>query len=93
MNDTISLLLATSILVVGGIGMYMYKSNDVQKGGEDYNEDNIFGSGNLWGSSNEEEDPIEYEEDESFYDPPVRSRGSKTKRNRKSIGTKRRYYK
>lgn len=98
MNDTISLLLATTILAVGGVGLYMYKSDDSQKGGDikkgsdDYNEDTIFGSGNLWSEDEDEyadEKPIE---DESFYEPPVRSRGSKTKRNRKSVGTKRRYY-
>jgi hypothetical protein len=94
MNDTISLLLATTILAIGGLGMYMYKSNDEQKGGEDYSEDNIFGSGNLWGSSNEEEDPEYNDEDgNTFYEPTVRTRGGKTKRNRKSVGTKRRYYK
>lgn len=95
MNDTISLLLATAILAVGGVGMYMYKSNDVQKGGDDYNEDSLFGSGSFWNSANEEEEPIgdENEDDETFYEPPVRNRASKTKRNRKPAGTKRRYYK
>jgi hypothetical protein len=37
MNDTLSLLLATTILAAGGLGLYMYKSPDNnQKGGDDY---------------------------------------------------------
>ena len=93
MNDTISLLLATTILALGGVGLYMYKSDDSQKGGDDYNEDTLFGSGNLWSEDEYEyadEKPIDDEYDS--YEPPVRSRGGKTKRNRKSVGTKRRYY-
>ena len=60
MNDTMSLLLATGILAVGGLGLFMYKSGSDDK------------------------EPEEYE-------PPKRSRGSKTKSTRKSSGTKRRY--
>lgn len=94
MNDTISLLLATTILALGGVGLYMYKSDDIKKGGDDYNEDTLFGSGNLWSEDEDEYADEIPREDESFYEAPVRSRGSKTKRNnRKSAGTKRRYYK
>jgi hypothetical protein len=92
MNDTMSLLLATTILALGGVGLYMYKSDEGQKGGDDYNEESLFGSGSFWGSSNESEEPVEDEEDLSFHEPKIRSRGGKTKRNRKSSGTKRRYY-
>lgn len=94
MNDTISLLLATTILALGGVGLYMYKSDDSQKGGEDYNEDSIFGSGNLWSEDDHDEyaDENPIDDDYDSYEPPVRSRSSKTKRNRKSSGTKRRYY-
>ena len=55
MNDTMSLLLATTILAVGGIGLYMYKSDDEQKGGEEYNEDSLFSSRDFWGSSNSDD--------------------------------------
>lgn len=89
MNDTMALLLATVILTAGGLGFYVYKSsNDEQSSGNDeteYNEDNLF---NL-------NDSDEIIEDESeVYEPKVvRSRGekTKTKRNKKAIGTKRRY--
>lgn len=91
MKDTMSLLLAAAILAAGGFGLYMIKSPDgEQKGGEEYNEDSLFGSGSFWGS-NKSDDDVE-EDIEDYYEPKVRSRGGKTKRNKKSTGTKRRYY-
>ena len=91
MKDTMSLLLAAAILAAGGFGLYMIKSPDgEQKGGEEYNEDSLFGSGSFWGS-NKSDDDVE-EDVEDYYEPKVRSRGGKTKRNKKSNGTKRRYY-
>ena len=94
MKDTMSLLLAAAILATGGLGLYMFKSpDDEQKGGEEYNEDSLFGSGSFWGSSNKSDDEVEENfDDSSFHQPKVRSRGSKTKRSRKTSGTKRRYY-
>ena len=99
MNDSMSILLATTILALGGLGLYMYKaSDDEEKGGndEDYNEESIFG-GNLWGSKSDdleedlerdlERDLEEYEEE---FKP--RKRGGKTMRNRKSTGSSRRRY-
>ena len=79
MNETFSLLLATAILAVGGIGLYMYKINDEQSGGDDeYNEEELF--------NNEEEN-----KEPEIVETKVRSRASKTKRTRKTGGTKRRY--
>ena len=92
-----SILLATTILALGGLGLYMYKSaDDNKKGGsdEDYNEDTLFG-GNFWGSSDEkaEDDSEKMEEDELYEeDLKPRKRGAKTQRNRKSTGTSRRRY-
>lgn len=99
MNDTTSLLLATSILAVGGLGLFMYKS------GSDDNKDNNslfdFDLRSFFGNSNDkeeeyDEDTSNYYEDEEdeepeVYEPPKRSRGSKTKSTRKNTGTKRRY--
>lgn len=74
MNEITSLLLATSILAVGGMGIYMYNSqkSDEQEGGDD--------------NTNEFSDT-------DIIDPKIRSKNErvKTKRNRKSSGTKRRY--
>ena len=100
MKDTMSLLLAAAILAAGGFGLYMIKSPDgEQKGGEEYNEDSLFSSGSFWGS-NKSDDEVEQDvedeqavEDDYYYEPKVRSRGSKTKRTRRSSGTKRRYLK
>jgi hypothetical protein len=96
MNDTMSLLLATTILAVGGLGLFMYKnSDDKESSAHDYNEDSLFGMGSFWGSNddddseNKEED--KQEDDVEIYEPKSRSRASKTKRNRKTIGSKRRY--
>ena len=86
MNETISLLLATAILAAGGLGLYMYKSDEVQKGGEnDYDEDNLFNSENLYDSTLNEN---KIEEDEEY---KPKSRMSKTKRRKTTTGTKRKY--
>ena len=86
-----SLLLAAAILAAGGFGLYMIKTpDDEQKGGEEYNEDSLFGSGNFWGS-NKSDDEVEEDVEEEYYEPKVRSRGGKTKRSRRGSGTKRRY--
>jgi hypothetical protein len=103
MNDAMSVLLATTVLALGGLGLYMYKSSDDnQKGGkyeDDYDEDNLFGSGSLWGSSNEDEhaseDDYEQDYDEEIYEsrtkPKSKPKVSKTKRRKVGGGTKRRY--
>ena len=89
MNDVKSLLIATTVLAIGGLGLYMYKSEDNnQKGGDDYNEDSLFSSGSFWDSNNEDE---LVDEDIDEYVPKSKAKGGKTKRNRKSGGTKRRY--
>ena len=97
MNDTMSLVLATTILALGGLGLYMYKSSDdgdsgddKQSGGDDYNEDSFFGSkGGFWGSADDEE---VLDKEPEIIESKVRSRGgAKTKRNRKNVGSKRRY--
>jgi hypothetical protein len=91
MNDTMSLLLATAILAAGGLGLYMYKSPDEpEKGDEEYNEDNLFGSVNFWSSKKEED--VEEDLDLEDYEPKPRQRSNKTKRNRKSGGSSKRRY-
>ena len=85
MNDTMSLLLATSILAVGGIGLYMYKSSN----DEDESDDNyIFEKDNFWGLDDSNNEDKEEEEEEEEIPKP---RKSKTKRKKTSGGTKRRY--
>jgi len=94
MKDTLSLLLAATIIAAGGVGLYMFKSRDDDEqgggGGEEYNEDSIFNSGSFWGS-NKSEDEVEEDVEEGYYEPKARARGGKTKRNRRGSGTKRRH--
>jgi hypothetical protein len=91
MNETMSLLIATSILALGGLGLYMFQSKDRQRGGgddDDYDEDNLFSSNSFWSSNSKEDD----EDDEpEYHETKVRQRGGKTKRSKRSVGTKRRY--
>jgi hypothetical protein len=90
MNESMSLLLATVILSIGGLSLYMYKSEESAE--EDYNEDSIF---NLNESSFDELPELEEEEDDDYevYQPKNKKRNikTKTKRNKKSSGSKRRY--
>jgi hypothetical protein len=85
MNETMSLLLATAILAAGGIGLFMFKSPDDNDYKDDYNEEDII--------LDELEDLDEYNDDYEE-DCKPRSKGAnknKTKRNRKSGGSRRRY--
>jgi hypothetical protein len=102
MNDTMSLLLATTILATGGVCLYMYKNPDKEGETDDteYTENNLFGGlGNFFGSTEDESDPNEtheeYNEDELDFEPEQKPKqrggAGKTKRNRRTGGTKRRY--
>jgi len=84
MNETSSLLLATVVLALGGLGLYIYKnsdedSNDNKNDGGYYDEDEIF-------SSNDD-----YKEDTEIYETKSKSRAGKTKRRKPATGSKRRY--
>jgi len=106
MNDTMSLLLATGILAVGGLGLFMYKNNsddndsNIQSDDNDKNNFFDFDLRSFFGNSDKDgEDKNEYDDksetdtdsEPEVYEPPKRTRGSKTKNNRKNMGTKRRY--
>ena len=77
MNETMSLLLVATVLAVGGAGLYMYKFED----------DMVEDIDNESSDSYNEVD----EEFKEFKEPKVRSKISKTKRNKAKGGTKRRY--
>jgi uncharacterized protein (UPF0333 family) len=91
MSETISLLFATTLLALGGAGLYLYKSseennedenvNEYKDNDENYNENNLF-------NSNDENDILE-----ETYKAKNNSKQkiNKTKRNKKAYGTKRRY--
>ena len=46
MNDIMTLVLMSTVLAVGGLGLYMYKSDENQKDCDGYNEDELFNSFN-----------------------------------------------
>jgi len=82
MNETMSLLLATAILAAGGIGLFMLKSND----------DGTYDDEEIELDEIEDLDDLdEFEEEDYDYKP--RSKGNnKTKRNRKSGGSRKQRY-
>jgi hypothetical protein len=96
MNDLTSLFLATAILATGGLFLFINKSpnesDDNQTGGNDDEYfDEYYKGYNLFEPS--EENDAESVESVEIIEPKSRAkRSGKTKRNKKSIGTKRRYY-
>ena len=105
MSDTGSILLATTILALGGLGLYAYKSFNDDTEDSKYNEDSLFG-GNFWSSFNgDKEEKYEDDDDdasvesetesEDKYNTNMRKKSSKSKRtqkNNKSNGSSRRKY-
>jgi hypothetical protein len=97
MNDSMSILLATTILALGGLGLYMFKISDDKQSSEEYNEEGLTGSSFFnWGSSNEDNDELNDEEIiedvEDDYEYKPRKRNTKTLKNRKSTTNSRRRY-
>jgi hypothetical protein len=96
MNDSVSIFLATTILALGGLGLYMFKSSDDKQSGggdEEYNEDSLFGSGSFFslGAKEETEDHDKFDEmDEDDYKPHKKK--PKTQKNRKSSNNSKRRY-
>ena len=87
MKETMSLVLATAILALGGLGLYMYKQSDDFKGGleDDYSSESDSDS-----DSDSESDLDSQLDDDVYldnYEPKIVNRG-KTKRNKTSNGTK-----
>ncbi len=106
MNDSMSILLATTVLALGGLGLYMFKldksSNSVDiDDTESYTEDGLFSGSDLfnWGTKSYddkiEDEPIiedDYDFDyEEEYKPKRRS-NAKTHKNKKSYGNSKRRY-
>jgi hypothetical protein len=83
MNEIGSLFLATLVLAVGGVGLYVYKTPELyeQNGGDD---------------EDIEEENKEENKEEKYDEPEIietKTRVIKSKKNRrKTVGTKRRYY-
>ena len=93
MNDSMSILLVTTILALGGLGLYMYKSSDdtQKEGNEEYDEGSLFG-GNFWGTLDDKNVDENFEEDLDEEDFRPRKKNTKTQKNKKSTGLSRRRY-
>ena len=98
MQEAMSILLATTVLALGGMGLYLYKSTDEGKdeGNEGNKEEKVkdedqdLGSlfdGGFWGLNDERVEDVCMEEE-----APRRRRAPKTHRNRKSNALSRRKY-
>ena len=88
MNETMSLVLATAILAVGGLGLYMYKTSDDLEYDDYIEDDNSFD--NNYNNDEVSEETYDDLDDDIYEKQKVRSR-NKTKRSKKSGGTKRKY--
>jgi hypothetical protein len=101
MNETMSVVLATAILAIGGLGLYMYKQSDGlgldfgdddksydDKSYDDRDDDDKSYDDNF---DYEDQDNDTYSEDLNNYEPRITSRG-KTKRAKTAKGTKKRKY-
>ena len=86
MNDIKSLLIATTVLAIGGLGLYMYKSEDSEL---DYIEDDFSESGSDTASESTLEDLDNIEElDYDDYKPKEKNNGGTKKNSKKNTGTR-----
>jgi hypothetical protein len=93
MKETMSLVLATAILALGGLGLYMYKQSDDFKDG-DFKDDDFKDDFNSYSDSDSELDSdldSQFEEDFIDYEPKTVKR-AKTKRNKTIGGTRKKRY-
>jgi len=84
MNDIKSLLIATTVLAIGGLGLYMYKSEDSE---DTYLNDDNSESASESGSETESElEELDYDD----YKPKNNSKGTR-KNNKKNNVTRKKY--
>jgi hypothetical protein len=90
MNDIKSLLIATTVLAIGGLGLYMYKSEENEL---DYNDD-LSDSDSGSETASESESVTASELEELDYDDykPKKAKKEGTKKNiKKNGGTRKKY--
>jgi len=108
MNDSMSILLATTILALGGLGLYMFrmtqddedsenkhnKNKDADNKEDKNDEETIFDTSTFfsWGASDDKDENQDTVETEESEIKPRKKTNTKTQRNRKSVGTSRRRY-
>ena len=89
MNDIKSLLIASTVLAIGGLGLYMYKAEESSL---DYNDD-LSESGSETGFESEEEEESDLEElNYDNYKPKNIKKNEGTKKNiKKNGGTRKKH--
>lgn len=98
MNETMSLVLATAILAIGGVGFFMYKQSEDSKYLDESCDDSVSDIDSISDddSISEDEDEDEYDDDfvDDFvdYEPKVSKQKPKTKRNKSVGGTRKKRY-
>ena len=94
MKETMSLVLATAILALGGLGLYMYKQSDDFKDDDleddDFKDDDFKDDFSSYSDSDSDLDS-QFEEDFVDYEPKTVKR-AKTKRNKTTGGTRKKRY-
>ena len=90
MKETMSLVLATAILALGGLGLYMYKQSDDFKD-DDFKDDFSSDSDSELDSQFEDDLDSQFEEDFVDYEPKTVKR-AKTKRTKPTGGTRKKRY-
>ena len=87
MKETMSLVLATAILALGGLGLYMYKQSD------DFKDDFSSYSDSDSDSDLELDSDLDSQIEEDFIDyEPKTVKRAKTKRNKTTGGTRKKRY-
>ena len=96
MNETMSLVLATAILAIGGVGFYMYKqSDDSTDIDEDYNydlDDDVDTDSDIDSISGSEDESVDENDVFVDYEPKISKQKPKTKRNKPVGGTRKKRY-
>jgi hypothetical protein len=88
MNDIKSLLIATTVLAIGGLGLYMYKSEDSEE--LDYNDD--FSESDSETASEATLEDLDLEElDYNDYKPKKTKKEGTKKNTKKNGGTRKKY--
>ena len=87
MNDIKSLLIATTVLAIGGLGLYMYKTEENEL---DYEDDYTESGSELESELDLDLDNLEEEELDNY--SPKKTKKDGTKRNtKKKSGTRKKY--
>ncbi len=92
MNDVKSLLIATTVLAIGGLGLYMYKSEDSDVNFDDQiDDDNSETESESGSETGSELDSVLEELDYDDYKPKEKKNGGTKKNSKKNTGTRKKH--